>query len=324
MILVTGGTGFLGSELIRQLLERKEKIRAIKRPNSAIPTLLSDSKNIEWADADILDQYSLEEALHDIKKVYHCAALVSYNSSDYKRLRQVNIEGTANLINLCLDNNIEKLMHVSSVAAVGESKKNRLINEDDHHEPGTGNGYAGSKYESEMEVWRGIAEGLNAVIVNPSIIIGKNAGIKGSGALFEMIRKGLKFYPTGSCGLVDVEDVARIMIDLMESDIQSKRFILNAENYSYYDLFKSVAVQFGIRPPTTKLSPWMSGLIWRLSKLSSLIRGNHHSITKNIASSAFKKREYSNEKIIQAIGASFKPVQESIREVCLNLKTERQ
>ena len=174
-----------------------------------------------------------------------------------------------------------------------------------------------------MEVWRGIAEGLNAVIINPSIIIGKNSGTRGSGALFEIVRKGLKFYPSGSCGLVDVEDVARIMIQLMESDIQSKRFIVNAENYSYYELFKNTAMQFGLNHPVRKIRPWMLGIVWRALKIVSLITGKHYGITKSIARGAFKKQEYSNEKIVQAIGATFKPVQESIREICLSLNTNR-
>jgi dihydroflavonol-4-reductase len=323
MILVTGGTGFLGSELIRQLLERGEKVRATRRSNSVIPALLSGDKKIEWVNADILDQYALEEALSGVKKVYHCAALISFDSSDYKNLKKVNIEGTANLVNLCLEKGIEKLVHVSSTAAVGKAKKGHLINEDEHWEPAKQNGYAGSKYESEMEVWRGIAEGLNAVVINPSIIIGKNAGIHGSGALFEIVRKGLKFYPSGSCGLIDVEDVARIMIHLMDSDIQSKRFILNAENYSYYDLFKNTALEFGLSPPARKISPWMLGFIWRMSKLVSLITGKEYGINKSIARSAFKNQEYSNEKIVKAVGASFKSVNESIREICAELDGRR-
>src|SRR6476660_120919 len=177
MVLVTGATGFLGSELVSQLLLKGEKVRAIKRSSSIIPVILKNEKNIEWVDADLLDYFSLDEALAGIKKVYHCAALVSFAQKDKKQMLKVNVEGTSNLLNASVAHNVDKFLHVSSVAAVGDSKHNDLITEKNHWEFGAGqSSYAVSKYESEMEVFRAAAEGLNTVIINPSIIIGRNAG----------------------------------------------------------------------------------------------------------------------------------------------------
>ena len=239
MILVTGATGFLGSEVCRQLiLGGKNSIRCTKRASSKIPEMLLPFQHkIVWVEADLLEINALKEALPGVTQVYHCAALVSFDPSLKKKLIQNNVEGTANLVNLCTENGI-RLLHVSSIAAIGEGKAGELINENHHlEETPKDNAYAISKYESEMEVWRGMAEGLDAVIVNPSLIIGKNAGKEGTGQIFETVRNGLKFYTSGSCGLVDVEDVAKTMILLMESKIRSERFILNAENWLYQKPF---------------------------------------------------------------------------------------
>jgi dihydroflavonol-4-reductase len=196
MILVTGATGFLGSELISQLLLRGEKIRAIKRATSRIPPILAEQKNIEWFNADILDYFALLEAMDGISHVYHCAALISFNPKDKKEMLKVNVEGTSNLLNICIEKNIQRFLHVSSIAALGESKKGNLITEKNHWEFGSGqSAYSISKYKSEMEVFRAAAEGLKAVIVNPSIIIGKNAGKEGSGQLFESIRSWFELFP---------------------------------------------------------------------------------------------------------------------------------
>lgn len=316
MILVTGATGFLGSELVRQLLLEGKPVRALKRETSVIPAILSDSSNLEWVNGDILDEYSLNEALKGISHVYHCAALVSFRKADKKKLIRVNVEGTASLVNICMQNSIQKLVHCSSVAAVGENKTGDPSAEGDQwifdKKQST---YALSKYEGEMEVFRGIAEGLNAVIVNPSIIIGKNTGGKGSGQLFEAVKNGLKFYPQGSCGIVDVEDVARIMIRLMESENATGRFIINSENISYRELLTGIALAYGLPAPAIKLSPWMLKAGFLASSVAKLFTGKDVGITTEIANSAFKVSRYSNDKISKALNFHFKPINQSIQEI---------
>ena len=320
MILVTGATGFLGSELVRQLIRQGKSVRAIKRQDSIIPEILKNEQNIDWQTADILDYFVLKEAFQDVNEVYHCAAFISFNAGDKKKMLNVNVGGTANIVNLCLENNIKKLVHVSSIAAVGEGKAGELITEKDHWEFNSRqSGYSISKYESEMEVFRAVAEGLNAVVINPSIIIGKNAGKEGSGQLFETVRKGLKYYPGGSCGLVDVEDVAKIMIALMESNITAERFLINAENWTYQDLFTEVAQQFNLKPPSIALKVWMLKLAYFGSRLASSITGKNYGLTKDTVRSAFKRHNYASDKIKKAIDIQFKPIKKTIAEICADL-----
>jgi dihydroflavonol-4-reductase len=321
MILVTGATGFLGSELISQLLLRGEKIRAIKRDTSRIPQILTDKTDIEWFNADILDYFALSEAMEGVSHVYHCAAMISFHPRDKKEMLKVNVEGTSNLLNICMEKNIRRFLHVSSIAALGESKKGKLITEKNHWEFGSGQStYSISKYKSEMEVFRAAAEGLNAVIVNPSIIIGKNAGKEGSGQLFEAIRNGLNYFPGGSSGYVDVADVAKTMILLMESNFSDERFIINSENLTYKEFFSSIAQKFGKEPPAISLKPWMMYTAWLVSRLITFLTGKRFGLSSETVRSAFEKHSYSNEKIKKALNFNFKSVDESISEICLHLK----
>lgn len=320
MILITGATGFLGSELAMQLVQQGKNIRCIKRVNSAIPSILIPfNEKIEWVVADMMDVFALENALTNITQVYHCAAWVSLKQADKKPMINTNVTGTANLVNVCLEKDI-RLVHVSSIAAIGLAKPGDLITENHHLDQATENdGYAISKLESEMEVWRGIAEGLDAVIVNPSIIIGANAGVKGSGQLFETIRKGLKFYTLGSSGFVDVEDVAKCMTALMNSDIVAERYIVSAENRDYKQITAEIANGFNINPPSVYVKPWMMGLAWRTARIIAAVTGKSPSIDKIAAEAASMSRNYDNSKIKGAIDTEFKPLSNTIKEICERL-----
>jgi len=320
MILVTGATGFLGAELVKQLTEQHLEVRAIKRSSSTIPALLQNNPLVTWHIADINEPESLAEAFEGITKVYHCAAFVSFDPKDKTKLIKINIEGTANVVNLCLDNHI-RLLHVSSIAALGYAKEGELISEKHFwdYDPKAHN-YAISKYQGEMEVWRGIAEGLDAVIVNPAVIIGKNSSYNGSGAIFKLVKDGLKFYTNGATGIVDVEDVAKCMILLMESDITAERFTLSADNLHYKDFFAQIAKGFGIKAPATEAKPWMLGIAWRVAKLASVFTGKPAALTKDAARSSFNLSYYSNKKITDTLNFKFKPLKQSIAEVCNALK----
>ena len=315
MILVTGGTGFLGSELIKQLTDANQPVRAIKRLTSTIPKILLHQPFIEWCNADINEPSTLADVFDDITKVYHCAAFVSLNAADKKKLYHVNIDGTSNVINLCQEHEC-RLLYVSSVAALGEAKKGEEINEADYWEYNSNaQAYSLSKYEGEMEVWRGIAEGLDAVIVNPSVIIGENAGFEGSGAIFKLIKDGFKFYTDGAIGLVDVKDVAKAMVLLMESEITSERFIISSENYTYKNLFGAIADGFGLPRPETEAKAWMLGLAWRMLKVGAWFTGKAPAITKETAKSSITSSYYCNRKIVNETGIQFKPVAQSIKDI---------
>jgi nucleoside-diphosphate-sugar epimerase len=319
MILITGATGFLGAELAQQLTSQGLRVRALKRESGNIPGLLKGNPNIEWFTADINDLATLEEAFQGITQVYHCAALVSFDPKDKAKMIHVNIEGTSNVVNLCVEHGT-RLLHVSSVAALGEPKKNQQITEDDYWEYSPHvHTYAISKYEGEMEVWRGIAEGLEAVIVNPSVIIGANAGYQGSGALFKLVQDGLSFYTNGSTGLVDVTDVAKCMIELMNSGLQAERYTISAANLTYKELFSSIAEGFGLKPPTREAKPWMLGIAWRAAKLATFFSGRSFGLTSDTVRSSTSYSYYSNDKIKNTTSIAFKPLDQSIREVCAAL-----
>jgi len=319
MILVTGATGFLGAELIHQLTAQHLKVRALKRNTSVIPNLIKDNSLIEWFIADINEPETLADAFESVTHVYHCAAFISFDPRDKAKLLKINIEGTSNVVNLCLDNNI-RLVHVSSIAALGNAKKGELITEKDYwqYDPNV-HTYAISKYEGEMEVWRGIAEGLEAVIVNPAVIIGKNVGSEGSGAIFKLVKEGLKFYTDGATGIVDVVDVAKCMILLMNSESTGERYTISSDNLNYKTFFEEIAKGFGLKPPAIEAKPWMLGIAWRAAKLASLFTGKAPALTKDSARSSFNLSYYSNEKIKTTININFKPLTESIREVCTAL-----
>jgi len=321
MILVTGATGFLGSEVARQIAAAGNNLVCIKRNTSVIPEILKPyAQQINWVEADMLDIFALEDAVQGITQVYHCAAWVSFNPKHKRGMIKTNVEGTANLVNLCIEYNA-RLVHVSSIVAIGDAKPGSLITENNHlEETPHEDGYAISKYESEMEVWRGIAEGLNAVVVNPSLIIGANAGTAGTGAIFNKVRKGLMYYTNGSLGWVDVEDVAKSMITLMNSDIKAERYIVSAENRTYQDVFTEAAQCFGVKPPGMEAKPWMLGLAWRASALVSLVAGKPKGIDKTAAQAASKTTRFDNSKIKKAIGIEFKPIRQSIEEICKALR----
>jgi len=317
MILVTGATGFLGAELAKLLVNSGQHIRCTKRSNSRIPTLLTSYQTqIEWVDADMLDIFAIADALEGVTQVYHCAAWVSLKQADKDPMINTNVTGTANVVNLCAERGI-RMVHVSSIAAIGIAKPGELITENHHLEQSTENdGYAISKLESEMEVWRGIAEGLDAVIVNPSLILGVSAGASGTGALFKTVQKGLKYYTGGSGGFVDVEDVAKCMVALMNSDITAERYIISAENYTYQVMTTEIANNFGIKPPSKFAKPWMMGMAWRGAAVIATLTGKSPAIDKVSARAASEVRNFDNSKIKEAIIIEFKPVSKTIAEIC--------
>jgi len=327
MILVTGGTGLLGSHLLFELSQSGKPLRALKRPssNTAIVRKVFSYysteadllfKRIEWFDADLKDFSALEEALNGITEVYHCGAVVSFFPKDYSAMMKVNIEGTANLVNLCLGNNIERFLYVSSIATLGRADNDGLTTEETLWKTSAGNTrYSISKYGAEREVWRGMEEGLSAVIVNPSVILGPGFWHANSG-LFPLVYKGLKYYPAGINGFVDVRDIVKIMVKLMEQNISRERFIINSENVSYRQLFSWIAHYLNKPAPTTYVSPSLSGVAWRLEMLRSKITRSVPELTRDMALTSSQKYSYSNEKVRNVLGYDFIPVEKSVSEIC--------
>ena len=310
----------MGSTLIKLLTDQGVAVVAIKREHSVIPETLRSSSLIQWINADITDYFTLSDLFDGVTQVYHCAAKISYQPEDYAAMLHANIEGTKHIVNLCLEHRA-RLVHVSSIATLGVSKKGELLSEISKWDEGAENSkYAVSKYESEMEVWRGIVEGLDAVIVNPSVIMGIGAGTKGSGVIFNMVQQGLKIYPPGTVGIVDVEDVAKVMIVLMDQvAISGERFILNSENLTNKDLLERISKLLNKPSPTVEAKPFMLSIAWRAAKLIALIKRERPSLTRDAAKAAASKLAYSNQKITDTTGYIFKPVDVTLKEISLAL-----
>lgn len=318
----------LGSHLILQLLQKGYSVKALKRESSDLSTIAkifhhydADADNllqqIEWCNGDVLNINNLEQLMSDCTHLYHCAAMVSFQPNEHEKMLKINVDGTKNVMEIACRLQLQKVVHVSSIAAFGRSRDAAFVDEncqwsnDIHH-----NCYSISKYQSEQIVWNYIQKGLNAVIVNPSVIIGMGSPHQGSSELITTVNRGLKFYTSGINGYIDVRDVARAMIGLMESSISKERFILNSENLTYKQLFTFIANGLHKKPPTILVNKTMGELAWRLAKIGSFFTGRKPIITKETARTAQKKYEYSNEKIQQTIGYHFIPMEESLKHTC--------
>ena len=333
MIFITGCTGLLGSHLVAEIVkgqksEDKSQIKLLCRENSDLSLLkkvLSRygfdeiPNNIEFVYGDVLDYDVLEEAMCDVDEVYHCAAVVSFDASDKNSLMRVNVEGTRNMVNAALQCGVKKFCHVSSIAALGRALEGETIDENSPWTHSKNNSvYSNSKHEGEMEVWRGIAEGLNATIVNPSLILGAGKWDSSSCELFNTIAKGFPFYTTGINGFVDVKDVARAMVMLMENNKFGQRYCLNGALISYQDLFKLMADNFKVKAPYIKVGKFLSEIAWRVFWLIGKIKGKKPLITKETARTATRRYSYSSAKIIKELNFTFTPIEESVREICGN------
>jgi dihydroflavonol-4-reductase len=318
-IFVTGASGLVGSHLLKALLQQERKVKALYRNN--IPTF-NGAERVQWIKGDILDVISLEEAMQNVRQVYHCAAIVSFNPKERREMNKTNIEGTANVVNECLNAGIEKLLHVSSVSALGRIRQNEIVSEKMKWTPETSNSeYGKSKFLAEMEVWRGVGEGLNAVIVNPTIILGAGDWNVSSTALFKNVYKEFPWYTEGTTGFVYVEDVVRAMMMLMESDISSERFILSGTNITYKHLFDLIANAFGKKPPQKKVTPLIAATVWRLEKLKSIFTGKNPLITKETARTAQAKVQFDNTKLLKYLPSfSYSPLEISVERICNEFK----
>lgn len=337
MILVTGGTGLIGSHLLYNLVSSGKKVKALKRKTSNIQNTLKtfsyysekpDSlfSKIEWVDGDILDYDSIESLMKGVTEVYHCAAIVSFSKSDHKQMIYSNVEGTAIMIDAAVNAGVKKFCHVSSVAALGNSPDGN-INERTNWQAGKKpTAYSQSKFYSEMEVWRGIEEGLNAVIVNPSIVLGPGNWNSGSSKLFTTVWNGLKFYTKGVTGYVDARDVTKAMILLMDDknfdSCKNSRYLLNAGNLSYRQLFNEIAEALGKPKPKFYAPPLLTGIAWRATTLFKLFSKKDSGITRETAKSAHSRKNFNGSKIERKIGFNYLPLPETIKHTAEILKEE--
>jgi dihydroflavonol-4-reductase len=324
MIFVAGGTGYLGSHLLYTLVQLGQPVRALYRDKEKLDYFLKFRKfypevndrmmdKIEWVKGDILDYYSLSEYLSGVSTVYNVTGIVSFHKEDKQKLLEINSRGTANIVNACLENNIKRLCHVSSIAALGDSPDGEPIDESRLWSKGISpSPYSYSKFRGEMEVWRGINEGLQAVIVNPSIIIGPGMWYGSWEDIFKQISRGLNYYPTGTSGYIDVRDVVQIMIRLAESEVSGERFILSAENLAHREVLDYMAAAMKKPLAARPLTPFLQKSACYLEKLRSKIAGGQPRITRQSMRSSTAITSYSNQKIVKALSPGFIPIKETI------------
>lgn len=321
MVLVTGGTGFLGSYIIKLLVEKGYKVKAIRRGNKVpawIPQEITAA--VEWVEGDILDVISLEDAMEGVDTVIHSAATVSFAKKDRASMYHTNIEGTANVVNIALEKNIRRFVHISSVAALGRTAHGGHVNEEKKWEESKMNThYAISKFKSELQVWRGISEGLNAVILNPSTILGYGDWHSSSSAIFKNVYEGFKWYTSGINGFVDVEDVAKATVLLMETDITEQRFIVNGDTWPFKKLQDTIAENFNKKKPAKFATPFLLAVAWRVEKFKSFFSGKKPLLTRESAIVAQSKTWFENDKLLKTIpGFSFTPLEETVKKACQN------
>jgi nucleoside-diphosphate-sugar epimerase len=301
-VFVTGGSGLVGSALLKQLLEQNVPVKALYHQSKSPVLTSEESDRIEWIKGDILDTSLLNEVLSQCRQVYHCAAIVSFHPNQKERMYQINVEGTANVVNTCLECGIEKLVHVSSVAAIGRKSANKKTSEEaEWTEEQNTSHYGRTKYLSEMEVWRGIGEGLSAVMVNPAIILGEGNWNQGSAAIFKKVWDEFPFYTTGSTGFVDATDVARAMILLMNSPIEAERFIMASAHYTYQELMQKIAILFKKNAPRYKAPSALLGLAWRWEAFKTIFTSKEPLITKETVHKAYMHSEYDSAKLLSML-----------------------
>jgi len=272
---------------------------------------------VEWVEGDLLDLIALEDAVQGCSLVFHCAGLISYRRRDRARLLAVNREGTANLVNLSLHHGVRRFLHVSSIAALGRRKGLPIQDESTRWERHRWNSpYAESKHLGELEVWRGVEEGLPAVIVNPSVLVGYVHRRHSLARVFQLLRKGLKYYPPGGTGFVDAGDVARFLILLAESPVVGERFILNAENLPYERFFRWAAEALGTRPPEKELSPWQASLLAMTLRLKALFGRESALLSPQLLRQTLRTFSYDNRKSLQHFDFAYTPIRESIQAAC--------
>ena len=320
-ILVTGGTGFVGSYIVRKMVRLGyTQVQVLHRDGSDRSLLHDVADRVHWVDGNIVDVVGIYDLVSKVQVVIHAAAMVSFLPRDRDKLMKTNMEGTANIVNAAIEHQIDRLIYISSIATLGR-KPGKAINEmtewssEDNPSP-----YAESKYHAEMEVWRGAAEGLPVAILNPSLVIGSGFWQKGSASMVRQIQIGLRFYPTGGTGFVDVRDVADATIRILEGDYLGKRYLLSGENQSFQWLFREIARHLDVKAPSISLSPWLREIAFWGSKLVAGLSADAKVISRATLKNASEQLLFDASKSVEELGMQYRPLEETVKDTCLQLK----
>jgi nucleoside-diphosphate-sugar epimerase len=323
MVFITGGTGFIGAYIIKNLVEKGIAVRAIRR-SAVLPFYIPQAvfDKVEWVTGDVLDVVGLDEAVHGAEAVIHSAAVVSFHAADRERMYQTNIEGTANVVNAALANNVDRFIHISSVAALGRSAAGEPVTEDHKWEEGKATTHYGiTKRLAELQAWRGFAEGLEGVVLNPSTVLGFGNWNQSSCAIFKHACDGFPWYPTGVNGFVGVENVAEAAVHLLQSGLHQKRFIISAENWPFQQLLNTLADGFGTKRPHLKATPFLGTLATGMEQVKAAFTGKKPLLSAESAQVAQRKVHFDNSALLQALPTfSYTPLSSVIQKACTQYK----
>jgi len=326
-ILVTGGTGLIGSYLLRYLIHKAYgPVRAIYRRDSDFSLIPEQvQQQIEWVECDLLDPLGLEVALQDVSVVFHAAAIISFDPAEFNQMIRVTVTGTATLVDMALRQKVDRLLHISSVSALGRYKPGDVLTEKSTWQRSIYNtGYGLSKYQSEQEVWRGAAEGLRVSIVNPSIVLGAGRWEEGSCRFFPFIDQGFAFYPQGNSGFVDVRDVVELLLHLYENEITGQRYIANAADISYRQFFTHIAQALRVKAPRYPITPLLREISWRLALVQGLLTSKKPFITRETARQSARVFYNDNQKSREDLGFQYRDLKATIQEVAQAYRQSQQ
>ena len=321
MILVTGATGFIGSHLMCHLAEKDIFPVAMYRHESNKKRVwklfqfkFTDAEErydkITWRKGDFRDFPSLDAVFEGISHVYHCAGYISLAQRDVKKLLEINEKGSAYLVDLCLSHSIKKLIYISSIAALGNDPSASIIDENTPWDKNTDKTpYAYSKYGGEMEVWRGMEEGLNAVIINPAIVLGKGSPIE---IILQRFKKGLRWYTPGNKAFVNIQDVIMVMDELMHSNIKGERFILVAENWTGKAVAQNILKAGNYNLSVISIPKGFFYFFWALEYLIEFLGIRKRFLTSAMIKGQYHQKIINGEKIKLFIDFGYSPISKLI------------
>ncbi|SMD42052.1 Nucleoside-diphosphate-sugar epimerase [Aquiflexum balticum DSM 16537] len=312
-ILITGATGLFGSYLAKKFGAIGE-IYGLRRENSSQKLLQDSPYKINWIEGDILEPISLGAALEQMDLVIHAAGMVSFDPKDEKKLMEVNVTGTTNLVNAMLEKGVHRLIHVSSVSALGRSADTLSYDENSKWTASRFNTpYAISKYRAELEVWRGVQEGLQALIIMPSVILGKISDERSSTQIYHYVLEENKYYPQGTVNFIDIRDAVEITFQLYQKGQWGQRYILNHKTLYYKDFFEKMAKAFGKKPPTKKLQWYQLKMALIVVGIAKMLKLSKNPLNKQTAMISQLELYLQNEKVQKILDYKYIPLEETFQ-----------
>ena len=324
-VLVTGATGFVGSVLTRQLVEDGVDVRIFRRDTSSLDLLGKYAERVEHAVGNLTHARSLYDAMQGVDRVYHVAAKVSFAPGEQEALRRVNADGTANVVNAALEIGVDRLVHTSSMAALGRpADPDGLIDETTTWQGAPHrSAYARSKRRAELEVHRGIAEGLDATIVNPSLIFGVGGPDTNTRRIVDAVRSGWLFaVPPGGTNVVDVRDVAAGLRAAMTRGELGRRYFLGSENLTWEAFAGTLAEAFDVVSPRQTVPSWLLTVTGTLAEGVAALTRTQPFLTRSTARTASRTYRYDNSRARTELGCTFRPFEETARHIAETLGRE--